>query len=132
MDARFAVAAMSPVTCLPGQGSDSLVFRALDRLWDVTLEDIELDWINAMTKRLLKELNRQLAAVEAQKYDNSTDQPPGGQRLLNAKTLASLRGTLEDLARMKTGREVVIEGRKARTPDAARNEIKRRVYTRSA
>lgn len=122
---------MSAMTCPVGQASDSPVFRALDQLWEVTLEDIKLDWINAMTKRLLKELNRQLAHVESQKYDNTTDQPPAGQRLVNAKTLASLRGTLEDLARMKTGRETAIDGRKARTPDAAKAEIMRKLGKRA-
>jgi hypothetical protein len=123
---------MSPVICPPGQASESLVFRALDQLWEVTLEDIELDWIYAMTKRLLKELNRQLAHVEAQKYDNKADQPPSPERLLNARTLASLRGTLKELAQMKTGRETAMDGRKTRTPDAARNEIKRRIHKRPA
>lgn len=119
---------MSARTNLPGRGTESVVFLAFERRWDVTLEDIELDWIDAMTKRLLKELNRQLAAVESRAGENAS----AAELLANARALASIQETVTKLANVKTGRETAIEARKARTPDAARNEIKRRVLKRPA
>ncbi|HEY1630638.1 MAG TPA: hypothetical protein VGF56_04950 [Rhizomicrobium sp.] len=100
------------------------VIVALEQIWSITLEDIEDDWTYVMTKRLLKEMNRQIAAMEAIKYDNATAQPAAVDRLTNARTLASLQGTLKELMRMKTLHEVKLETRKARKYVDSRTEIK--------
>ncbi len=122
------------LTCPVGAGEDSpsIVFGAFNRLWNIKPEDIAADWINAMTNRLLAEINRQLAAVEAVKYDNTTDQPVSGERLANARTLATLRDTLEKVMRMKTQHAATIESRKARDYVNAREGVVHRADQRLA
>ncbi|HTQ15698.1 MAG TPA: hypothetical protein VMH86_17660 [Rhizomicrobium sp.] len=103
----------------------SPVVAAFDRYWGIRPEDIEKDWIAVMTNRLLREINRQLSSLEAIKYDNPTRQPTAADRLTNARSLATLRDTLEKVARMKMEHEGVIEGRKALDHDGIRGEIER-------
>ncbi|MGH6872928.1 MAG: hypothetical protein ACREHE_15620 [Rhizomicrobium sp.] len=103
----------------------SAIVDAFDRYWNIKPEDIEKDWIAVMTNRLLREINRQLSSLEAVKYDNSTGVPLAADRLKNARSLATLRDTLEKAARMKMEHEGLIEGRKALDYDSLRGEIQR-------
>ena len=114
-----------PMTGEHGQTSHALVLAAFDRLWTINPEDIASDWINAMAKRLLNEINRQLTSVETARYDNETSQPASGERLTNARTLASLRDTLEKMTRLTIRHQATIQDRKSRDYETARAEIER-------
>jgi hypothetical protein len=113
---------MSAVATNP-QVSEAQLVRALDSLWEIKIEEIATNWIGAMAKRLLKELNRQLSAAEATKL---ADLVPA-DRAKCAQTLSSLQNTLERLVRIEKQRHD-IEGTKARNSDNAAAELKRIVY----
>jgi hypothetical protein len=113
---------MSAVATTP-QPSEAQLIRALDALWDIRIEEIATNWIGAMAKRLLKELNRQLSAAEATKLAGMTP----GDRAKCAQTLSSLQHTLERLVRIEKQRHDV-EGTKARNSDNAAAELERIVY----
>lgn len=103
----------------------TLMLAAFDTLWTVNPEDIAADWIAAMAKRLLAEINRQLASLESVKYDNATNQPSNADRLANAKALASLHTTLEKVSRSLVRHEGTMHARKSRDYETARAEIER-------
>ncbi|GEM_PF-2262837 len=110
-----------------GKASADDIERAVERFWNITLQDIKSGWMDVMVKRLFKELSRQLAAVESVKYDRNTNQPPPPEREKNARVLAILEHTLERLARMEKQRLEMHEKKKARTYDNIRAEIERRL-----
>jgi hypothetical protein len=120
------------LVCLPGAKSDHWYVTALDKLWEIKPEDIEEQWMGVMTKRLLTELNRQIAAVEATRIDKKTEQPTPELRERNAKVLASLEQTLERLARLEKHREAMFESKKGRTYASAREEIQRKFDKRAS
>jgi hypothetical protein len=128
---RFAALAMSK-TCPPGQKSDHTYLTVFEQLWEIRPEDIEEGWICVMTKRLLKELNRQISSIEATKIDKTTSQPGPQERALNAKTLATLEQTLERLARLEKQRDAMLESKKGRTYASARDEIQRKFDKRAS
>jgi hypothetical protein len=107
--------------------SEQQVVAALDQLFEIRPEDITDDWIHVMSKRLLSLLNNHIASLEAIKYDNKTAQPTPAERLVNARSLASLKDTLRDVTKMKTQHDASLEGRKARRHDDARAELRHRV-----
>src|SRR5580692_6040013 len=113
---------MSPKTCPPGQRSDIAVVAALEQMWEVTIDDINSEWMDIMVKRLFKELNRQLAQVESLK----PEQARAADRVQNARVLASLERTLERLARLEKDREGRRE-RKGLKNDDARKALERRL-----
>jgi hypothetical protein len=125
------VAGMSRV-CEPGQESVHWYVTALDQLWEIKPEDIKEQWMGVMTKRLLKELNRQIAAVESIKEDKEMKRPTPEERAHNAKILASLEQTLERLARLEKERVAIFEGRKGDTRESARSEILRKLDAQPA
>jgi hypothetical protein len=104
---------MALTACSPGHRSNAVIVAALEKLWTITLEDIEAEWMDLMVKRLFSELNRQLLQIENQKPEHV--QP--GERLQNARTLASLQHTLKELARLERERETVRES-KVKKPNA--------------
>jgi hypothetical protein len=116
----------------PGHDSLPQIIAAFDRLWKINPEDIEADWIDAMAKRLLSEINRQLAKIEGVKYDNPTSQPSSSERLDNARALASLRDTLEKVSQARAKHQVTIENRKARDYVNARQGVQHRADQRIA
>jgi hypothetical protein len=113
---------MSSVALTP-KPSEAQLVRALDELWEIRIEEISSNWIGAMAKRLLKELNRQLAAAEGTKLGELTPT----DRTKCAQTLSSLQNTLERLVRIEKQRHD-IEGTKVRNSDNAAAELKRIVY----
>ena len=117
--------------CGPGAESDHWYVTALDQFWEIKPEDIKEQWMGVMTKRLLKELNRQIAAVEATRIDKKTEQPTPELRERNAKVLASLEQTLERLARLEKQREALFENKKGRTREDMRTTLQHRVGARA-
>jgi hypothetical protein len=113
---------MSSVALTP-KPSEAQLVRALDELWEIKIEEISSNWIGAMAKRLLKELNRQLAAAETTKLAEMS----AADRAKSAQTLSSLQNTLERLVRIEKQRHD-IEGTKVRNSDNAAAELKRIVY----
>jgi hypothetical protein len=114
-----------PLKGARGSTDLTLVVAAFDQLWTINPEDIAADWIAAMAKRLLAEINRQLSSLESIKYDNATSQPSTGDRLTNAKALASLHTTLEKVSRSLVRHEGTVHARKSRDYATARAEIER-------
>lgn len=104
---------MPSQACSPGHRSNAVIVAALEKLWTITIDDIKSDWMDLMVKRLFSELNRQLLQIENQK----PDQVQPGERLQNARTLASLQHTLKELARVERDRELVRE-KKVKKTDA--------------
>ena len=100
---------MSALATTP-QPNEAQIIRALDALWNIKIDEIANNWIGAMAKRLLKELNRQLSAAEATKLAELTP----ADRAKCAQTLSSLQNTLERLVRIEKQRHD-IEGTKARS-----------------
>ena len=113
---------MSPKTCPPGQRSDAYVVAALDKMWEITSDDIKSEWMDIMVKRLFRELNRQLAQVESLK----PEQASAGDRVQNARVLSSLERTLERLSRLEKER-VARRERKGLNHDDARAALERRL-----
>jgi len=98
------------------------VVLALDKMWELTSDDINSEWMDIMVKRLFRELNRQLAQVESLK----PEQASAGDRVQNARVLSSLERTLERLAKLEKEREARRE-RKGLNHDDARAALERRL-----
>jgi hypothetical protein len=113
------VALLSP----PGFRSDTNITNELLKLWDVTPEDLKSDWMDLMVKRLFAELNRQLCQVESKKDGELKP----GERMENARVLASLQQTLEKLARMETQRDLVRKGKNVAKDADARKALERKL-----
>jgi hypothetical protein len=94
------------------------------KLWDVTPEDLKSDWMDLMVKRLFAELNRQLCQVESKK---DSDMTTAGDRMENARVLASLQQTLERLARMEAQRDLVRKGKNVAKDADARKALERKL-----
>ncbi|HEY4123221.1 MAG TPA: hypothetical protein VGM36_01325 [Rhizomicrobium sp.] len=108
----------------PGFRSDAAIMNGLIKLWDVTLEDLNSEGIDLMVKRLFAELNRQMCQVESKK---DKDQTTPGNRLENARVLASLQQTLEKLARLEGGRELYRKGKNVAKDADARKALERKL-----
>jgi len=78
--------------------------------------DIDSEWMDQMVNRLFKELQKQLARVEATKPEDN-DTKTAAVRTANVRTLSAIERTLERLARMEQQR---VASRKVRT--TARND----------
>lgn len=107
----------------PGFRSDTVLMNQLLRLIEVTPEDLKSDWIDLMVKRLFAELNRQLCQVESKK---DGEMKPG-DRMENARVLASLQQTLEKLARMEARRDLVRKGKNIAKDADARKALERKL-----
>ena len=107
----------------PGFRSDTNLMNQLLKLWEVTLEDLKSDWMDLMVKRLFSELNRQLCQVESKK----DEQMKPGDRMENARVLASLQQTLEKLARMEAKRDLVRKGKNVAKDADARKTLERKL-----
>jgi hypothetical protein len=85
--------------------------------------DIDNEWMDDMTKRLFKELKRELSQLENAKPTATNDKEDAAARALNARTLDSLQKTLERMNRMEAQRA----DRRARkgtvSPAEAREEL---------
>ncbi|HVU22365.1 MAG TPA: hypothetical protein VHE09_16665 [Rhizomicrobium sp.] len=79
-------------------------------------DDIDSEWLDDMVKRLFKELQKQLARVEATKPDDN-DTKCAAVRTANVRTLDAIERTLERLVRMESER---IASRQTKT--AGKNE----------
>jgi hypothetical protein len=108
----------------PGFRSDTALMNQLLRLWEITPEDLKSDWMDLMVKRLFAELNRQLCQTES-KQDK--DMATAGERLENARVLASLQQTLEKLARMEAQRDLVRKGKNVAKDADARKALERKL-----
>jgi hypothetical protein len=103
---------MPSAACSPGHRGDAVIVAALEKLWTITLDDIEAEWMDLMVKRLFSELNRQLLRIENQKLEQTFD---GATRLQNARTLASLQHTLKELSHLEREREARRESKVKKT-----------------
>ena len=112
-----------PKKCPPGAPSTAMVLRALDELWEVTLEDIESGWIDIMVKRLLQELDRQLRQVEKTKTDTELGLPTPQERAQNAAVLAKLEHTMERLVKLEKDRDVLKSRKGKKSRGETRSEI---------
>jgi hypothetical protein len=92
-------------------------------LIEVTAEDLKSDWMDLMVKRLFAELNRQLCQVESKKNEEMEK----GDRMENARVLASLQQTLEKLARMEAQRDLVRKGKNVAKDADARKALERKL-----
>jgi leucyl-tRNA synthetase len=87
-----------------------------DAMKTIGPDDVDSEWMDQMVKRLFKELQRQLARVEATKPEDN-DTKTAAVRTANVRTLSAIERTLERLARMEQQR---VASRKVRT--TARND----------
>jgi hypothetical protein len=92
------------------------------QMWEVTIDDINSEWMDVMVKRLFRELNRQLVQVESLK----PEQACAADRVQNARVLASLERTLERLARLEKDREARRE-KKGLKHDDTRKALERKL-----
>ncbi len=83
-------------------------------------------WLDEMVKKLIHELERQLAAVGKSKPRTTAE------RAADARTLASLERTLERLSRLETQRAAVREKKVANHDGGARAALERRLDQRLA
>ena len=87
----------------------------------------DAEWLDTMVKRLISELEKQLARVsEAQGVSDARS------RAADARTLSSLERTLERLSRLETARAAVKERKVSRHDGDARAALKRRLDQRLA
>ncbi len=108
----------------PDRSPDAAVLS--EAIKDMRPDDIDSEWLDEMVKRLFKELQRQLARVEATKPDDG-DTKTASVRTANVRTLSAIERTLERLARMEQQR---VASRKVRTMarnDELRVEIEQRL-----
>jgi hypothetical protein len=85
--------------------SETYAFNAFDKFFEINPDDIQEGWLSVTIKRLAKDMNRQIAAMEGVKYDAATNQPPLPQRAENANTLMKLQKTAAELAKMEERRD---------------------------
>jgi hypothetical protein len=109
--------------CPPGYRSDTTIIHLLEKQFEITLEDISSHWIDLMSKRLRRELNRQMCQVESQQAAKSTST----DRKENARVLASLQGTMEKLARMEVQRDARRKGKNTAKDADARKALERKL-----
>ena len=64
---------------------------------------LDADWLDTMVGRLIKELERQVAMIEAVTKEDSSST----SRAADARTLAALENTLERLSRLERERAAV-------------------------
>jgi hypothetical protein len=102
---------MPSTDCSPGHRGDAVIVAALQKLWTITLEDIEAEWMDLMVKRLFSELNRQLLRIENQRDEDV----PKTERLQNARPLASLQHTLKELSHLERERDARRESKVKKT-----------------
>ena len=112
-----------PEQCEPDHHSDIYLIHALEKQFEITLEDISSHWIDLMSKRLRRELNKQLCQVENQKAETSTST----DRRENARVLASLQNTMEKLVRMEAQRDARRKGKNIAKDADARKELERKL-----
>jgi hypothetical protein len=86
------------------------------------------EWLDTMVKRLITELEKQLAAISGAAAEQSTPQ----SRAADARTLAMLERTLEKLAKLERERAVVREKKIARHDTEGRAALERRLDKRLA
>jgi hypothetical protein len=107
----------------PDHRTDTHIVNALEKQFEITLEDISTHWIDLMSKRLRRELNRQLCQVESQKAETSKP----GDRTENARVLASLQTTMDKLVRMEAQRDARRKGKNVTKDADARKELERKL-----
>jgi hypothetical protein len=89
---------------MPRTSTRSPVADALsEAIKDIGPDDIDSEWLDKMVKRLFKELQKQLARVEATKPDDN-DTKTASVRTANVRTLDAIERTLERLTRMENER----------------------------
>ena len=86
------------------------------------------EWLDTIVKRLITELERQLAAISGAEMEHSTPQ----SRAADARTLAVLERTLERLSKLERERAVVREKKIARHDAEGRAALERRLDKRLA
>jgi len=103
-----------PIT--PDRKVGGALTRADIKKAGVKPDDIDPEWLDQMVKRLFRELNRQLACIEATKPED-IDTKKASVRAANVRALGAIERTLERLAQMEQER---IARRQTKT--AGRNE----------
>jgi leucyl-tRNA synthetase len=89
---------------MPRTSTRSPVADALsEAIKDIGPDDIDSEWLDKMVKRLFKELQKQLARVEATKPDDN-DTKTASVRTANVRTLDAIERTLERLTRLENER----------------------------
>ena len=89
-------------------------------------DDIDPEWIDKMVKRLFRELQKQLARVEATKPDDN-DTKCASVRSANVRTLSSIEQTLERLARMEQERIAKRQTKRVVRNDELRASIQHKI-----
>ena len=112
-----------PIQCPPGQRSDTDLVNAIEKHFEISLEDITPEWMDLMVKRLFRELNRQMCQVENQKAETSAP----GDRMENARVLASLQGSMAKLTRLEAERETRRKGKNVTKNADARKALERKL-----
>jgi hypothetical protein len=79
--------------------------------------------MDLMVKRLLLELNRQMCQVESQKAETSKP----GDRMENARVLASLQGSMAKLTHLEAERETRRKGKNVTKNADARKALERKL-----
>lgn len=111
------------IQCPPGRRSDSDLVSAIQKYCDFSIEDINSEWMDLMVKRLFLELNRQMCQVENQKAETSKP----GDRVENARVLASLQGSMAKLTRLEAERETRRKGKNVTKNADARKALERKL-----
>ena len=112
-----------PNECAPGHRSDTDLVNAIQNHCELSLDDINSEWMDLMVKRLFRELNRQMCQVENQKAQTSAP----GDRMENARVLASLQGSMAKLMRLEAERETHRKGKNVTKNADARKALERKL-----
>ena len=92
----------------------------------ITPKDVKPTWLDNMVKRLFKELNKQLARIEATKPDDN-DPKKASVRVHNIRALSSIEQTLERLARLEQQRVASRKVRSLARDEDLRTKIEHRI-----
>ena len=93
-------------------------------LREIKPEDLDIEWIAKMLNRLLKELERQLKAVE--NSEASAKPEAADLRYKNARTLSTLRSTFADALRLKGDLDVKLKSASKKKPGEHRAALQRK------
>jgi|KBSMisStandDraft_5_1062788.scaffolds.fasta_scaffold188393_3 hypothetical protein len=93
-------------------------------LREIKPEDLDIEWIAKMLNRLLKELERQLKAVE--NSEASAKPEAADLRYKNARTLSTLRSTFADALRLKGDLDAKLKSASKKKPGEHRAALQRK------
>lgn len=111
---------------VPTRRTGSALTRAQIEAKGVKPDDIDPGWMDEMVKRLFKQLQTQLARIEATKPEDG-DTRKASVRAANIRALGQLERTLERLARMEQERTARRTARASESSEDVRARLQHRI-----